>query len=129
MPVPSFDFPGANGELINLKDWRVVQRPNRIEDLTQCATLVIECRSRPDLNSIDQFQNRLAVARRRLNVLLWFRSHTGPAWIILPRKSSSQSWVTILLADRLDRGLSACSQIIERITEMVDHMALWISYA
>ncbi len=59
MPVPSFDFPGANGELINLKDWRVVQRPNRIEDLTQCAALVMECRSRPDLNSIDQFQNRL----------------------------------------------------------------------
>ncbi len=58
MPVPSFDFPGANGELINLKDWRVVQRPNRIEDLTQCAALVMEW---PDLNSIDQFQNRLVV--------------------------------------------------------------------
>jgi hypothetical protein len=32
----------------------------------------------------------------------------------MPRKSSSQPRITALFADRLDRGLSACSQIIER---------------
>ena len=76
MLVPSFDFPGANSELINVKDGRLVQRPSRTEDLTQCAALVMECSSRPDLDSVDQFQNRLAVACRRLNVLLWLGSHT-----------------------------------------------------
>ena len=73
--VPTFDHARADSELVNVHDWRIVEVPGRVENLTDCAPRIGLCDSAPDHDTINKPLLRNAVSRNRAFILFRGKRH------------------------------------------------------